>query len=299
MRLLAEPLALVLLTLPWLLRKFLPALARSNVGPRLPPRLAVALTSLPQSDARLHWLALVCWGLIVLALAGPQWPRASAGLEASGRDIMLALDISGSMETADFELDGKSASRIATVKRIASDFIAARRGDATIAQVLGETEIGMAGRTTAIGDALGLSLKRLKDSAAKTRSIVLLSDGVNNAGRVEPLDAARLAKSFNIKIHTIAMGLEAASDTGGYTGIKVMRPAQDYDAEALSALSVATGGLSFRARTTAELTQAYAKLSQEMSSELPMQATVFQSLAHVPLTLAWLAGLLLIVRRRA
>jgi Ca-activated chloride channel family protein len=190
---------------------------------------------------------------------------------------MLAIDLSGSMEKRDFELDEKRSRRLDAVKRVATDFVATRRGDRvglvlfgdeafaaapltfdmdSLNSVIAEAGIGMAGRTTAIGDALGLSIIKLREDAAREKAIILLSDGTNNAGATEPEDAARLAVEEGIRVHTIALSGKANSKPGQ------MDPAADLDTATLEAIATTAGGHFFRATSTTELQRIYETIGQ-------------------------------------
>ncbi len=190
---------------------------------------------------------------------------ASAALPMSGRDIMLVLDVSGSMEAKDFTLDGQPVRRLDAVKAVTRDFLRRRAGDriglvffaenaelaavptfdiAAIQDVLADTEIGMLGRSTAIGDGLGLALKRLKDSSSASKVVVLLSDGANTAGIVSAQAAAQLARALGVRVHSIALGSDTAAGEGA---------AEQVDAAALEAIAATTGGEAFRVRTTDDL----------------------------------------------
>ncbi|WP_258869791.1 VWA domain-containing protein, partial [Paracoccus thiocyanatus] len=172
-------------------------------------------------------LPALAWAALVLALAGPQVDRSSGMLPASGRDIVLAIDLSGSMLKQDFQLDGQPVSRLQAVKRTAASFVAARQGDriglvifgdrayfaqpltfdvASVARAIDEAQVGISGRATAISDGLGLAMKRLAASDAPSRVIVLMSDGVDTSGKVRAPDAARLAARHGIRIHSVALG---------------------------------------------------------------------------------------------
>lgn len=258
----AFPLALVLLPLPLLMRLLPP---RAAQGGLLVP--AHVLDGTTGGAARRGWmLAALAWALMVLALAGPQMQRQSALLPASGRDIVLALDLSGSMEKQDFSLDGKPVSRLEAVKRVASGFVAARKGDRiglvvfgdrayvaqpvtfdveAVARAIDEAQIGISGRATAISDGLGLAMRRLMDSDAPTRVVVLLSDGVATSGKVGAVDAARLAATHGIRVHTIALGPD---------DLETRPKSRDaVDARMLREMAEASGGTSFRVRGMEDL----------------------------------------------
>ncbi len=316
-----EPWWLLLLPAPWLLARWLPQLGGRIEGVQLPGRLAAALFGVAAPGGpRARWPLLLVWCCLVIALAEPRWTRLQPAPTATGRDVILAVDLSGSMGAADVLRDGRKIPRLEAVKAAAADFVKARAGDrigllffaeeaylaaapsfdtAALAQLLAEAEVGLAGRGTAIGDALGLALKRLQPGAARERSVVLLSDGVNNAGRVEPLEAAALARRTGVVIHAVAL------DTGSGEGaaqesFSVADPARDVDPEALRAIATATGGRFFKAATARELDAAYGALARDMAAALPAPPVlVWTSLAWLPLTLAYGACLALLARREA
>ena len=259
----AFPLVLLLLPLPLAMRLLPPAAARG--GLRVPPQVFAGTAEGRALPSGLL-LAALAWGLLVIALAGPQLDRQTALTEASGRDILLALDLSGSMEKRDFSLDGQPISRLDAVKRVASRFVAARRGDRiglvvfgdrayvaqpltfdvdAVARAINEAQIGISGRATTISDGLGLSIRRLSASDAPTRIVVLLSDGVDTAGSVGAVDAARLAARHGIRVHSIALGPD---------DLETRPKSRDaVDAATLRGVAQASGGTSFRVRGMADL----------------------------------------------
>lgn len=259
----AFPLAFLLLPLPLAMRLLPPAAARG--GLRVPPQV-FAGTGEGRALPTGLLLAALAWVMLVLALAGPQLDRQSALTEASGRDILLALDLSGSMEKRDFSLDGQPISRLDAVKRVASRFVAARRGDRiglvvfgdrayvaqpltfdvdAVAHAIDEAQIGISGRATTISDGLGLAIKRLSASDAPTRIVVLLSDGVDTAGSVGAVDAAQLAARHGIRVHSIALGPD---------DLETQPKSRDaVDAATLRGVAQASGGTSFRVRGMADL----------------------------------------------
>ena len=190
------------------------------------------------------------------------------------------------MERRDFSIDNETVNRLVVVKNIASEFIGSRKGDRvglvlfgseafiaspltydvdSVNTTLQGSGIGMAGRTTAMGDALGLAIKSLRDDPAVEKAIVLLSDGTNNAGTVEPEDAAELAISLGITVHTIGLGSEDA----GIEGQQFQSASADLDEATLKAVASASGGEFFRARTSAELKAIYAEIDALESANVP------------------------------
>ncbi|MGU3536382.1 VWA domain-containing protein [Methylobacterium sp. A54F] len=277
---LASPYALLLLPLPLLVARLLPAEAEGLSGALRVPASLVARERMAASVAargRRHlWLTWILWAALVAALSGPRLVLPAAALPASGREIMIAMDLSGSMERRDFSLDGETVSRLAAVKRVGADFIRRRAGDriglvifadqayvaasptfdtATVAHALEESTIGLVGRSTGIGDGLGLALRRLdpKDAgtdagqppAATAKVVILLSDGANNAGQTKPTDVAALARDLGIKVYTIALGPRDLANADGEQDV--------VDVETLREMAETSGGKAFRVKTTDDL----------------------------------------------
>lgn len=284
---LAFPWALVLLPLPLLIGWLLP-----RVADVVPVSLAVPFydalaSSISQKKhdvlniKPLYYLALI-WICLVLAAAGPRWVGAPIPLSRDGHNLMLVLDLSGSMELDDMELHGRPATRLSVVKSAAKQFVAKRSGDRiglilfgsraylqtpltydhhNVLQRLDEAIVGLAGNTTSIGDALGLAVKRLQHAAAKSRVIILLTDGANNSGVLTPMKAAQLALMDQIKIYTIGLGSERASRRFGnlFYG---MNPSADLDETTLKKLAKKTGGRYFYATDPKSLNEIYQMINQ-------------------------------------
>ncbi|MEP6969758.1 MAG: VWA domain-containing protein [Betaproteobacteria bacterium] len=281
---LAWPWMLAALPLP-LLALLLPAAALSQANALRFPFLG-ALPTQPHSSraprARLRLaLAVLAWLLLVLAAARPQSVGEPVSMPVTGRSIMLAVDLSGSMQTPDMRSGGDAVSRIAAVKAVAGDFIQRRVGDRlglilfgdqayvqtpltldrqTVHTLLDEAQIGLAGQQTAIGDAIGLAIKRLRGEPAQNRVLILLTDGASNAGNVDPLKAADLAARDGVRIYTIGVGADATMVQGPF-GMPQMVTG-DLDEATLKAISAKTGGRYFRASDVASLAQIYGLLDK-------------------------------------
>ncbi len=273
---LAFPLALLLLPLPLLVRLILQAQDRPAAALAIPAASFEA--ALPATAGRTGAglvLAAAAWIALVVALAGPQRPLAHDVVTASGREIILTMDLSGSMVKEDFVLDGKPISRLDAVKQVAARFVAARRGDriglvifgdrpyvaqpptfdvAAVARAIETAQIGISGRSTAISDGLGLAVKRLQTSDALSRVIILLSDGVDTSGKVEAGDAAALAARHGIRVHTIALSPEDLENQP--------QSRDAVDAATLRAVAEAGGGSTFRVKTMDDLTAMAAALDR-------------------------------------
>lgn len=254
-------------------------------------------------------LLFLVWCLLVFAAAGPRWVGEPQPLTREGRNIMLALDLSGSMELSDMLLNGHPASRLTVVKRAAEQFVQARIGDRiglilfgtraylqtpltydrqNVLLRLEDATVGLAGQTTSIGDAIGLAVKRLQDVPAKGRVIILLTDGANNSGMLPPLKAAELAKLDNIKIYTIGLGAE--SDPRAMSGVFFSpSPSSDLDEETLQEVAKITGGRYFRATDLQSLQAIYESINQ-LETVSQDQATIRPQHEYYswPLALAFL-----------
>lgn len=289
---LAWPWWLLLAPLPWVLRRLLPDLPRrSEAALRAPVGLTLPGSQAMPSATRVAWRALLllwlAWLLLLLAAARPQWLDEPTGMPVTGRDVMLAVDLSGSMDERDFRTPDGWTDRLSATKKIANEFIAGRTGDriglilfardayvqapltfdrATVQRLLDESFIGLAGRETAIGDAIGLAVRSLTDDSGPPsgdRVLVLLTDGVNNAGALEPLQAAAIAAHRGLRIYTIGIGSEggAGGAAEGPAGLLPRRGA-DLDEPTLTAIAEQTGGQYFRARDAMEMSAIYERLNE-------------------------------------
>lgn len=298
---LAWPWVLAALPLPLLARWLLPA------APQRPGR-ALHLPffgELPGAGAggsgrAARWrslLAWLAWVLLVLAAARPQWLGEPVQVPIAGRDLVLAVDVSGSMAQQDYRLNGRAADRLDVVKAVAGRFIERRAGDRmglvlfgsraylqtpltydrdTVRNMLQDAVIGLAGRETAIGDAIALAVKRLRRQPLDNRVLILLTDGTNTAGNISPLDAAHLAAKAGVRIYTIGIG-------GGSVGVRspfgmLLQQGSDLDPDTLRAIARATGGRFFEATDAAQLQRIYTELDRlepsvrDSRSFRPMQA---------------------------
>jgi Ca-activated chloride channel homolog len=231
----------------------------------------------------LRWIvAILAWILLVVAAARPEWVGEPITLPVAGRDLMMAIDISGSMEQADFELNNRMVSRIGLVKALAASFIERRQKDrvglilfgsraylltpltfdrTTVATMLEEAVVGLAGRETAIGDAIALAVKRLRDEPEDNRVLILLTDGANNAGNIEPLAAAELAAQAGVRVYTIGIG-GGSTDSSRAFASKQVRAGSDFDPETLQRIAELTGGRFFAAHAREQLEGIYAELDR-------------------------------------
>jgi len=280
--------ALLLLPLPWLVRWLLPAVKQQQAVAYVPFAAEWSASgSVSQRDSsrtRLR-LAVLIWLLVVLAAVHPEWVGDAVELPVSGRDLMLAVDISGSMQIKDFEMSGSAVDRLTATKAVADAFIERREGDRiglilfgtnayvqtpltfdrnTVRQLLDEAVIGLAGKATAIGDAIGLAVKRLKEgqtAASQDQVLILLTDGVNDAGAVSPMQAADLAAKRFLTIYSIGIGSDAMM-VQSFFGSQQVNPSAALDEKTLTAIAEKTGGKYFRAHDTGELMQIYSLIDE-------------------------------------
>jgi Ca-activated chloride channel family protein len=224
----------------------------------------------------------VAWLLLVAAAAQPQWMGEPQAVQAEGRDLMLALDLSGSMSSEDFAVQGRPIDRFSVVRAVARQFVLDRHGDrvglvlfgtraflqapvtpdlATVATLLDESEVGLAGEETAIGDAIGLAVKHLHERPADERVLVLLSDGVSNAGVLDPAKAATLAAEAGVRIYTIGVGSRGGA-VASLFGQAAIPSGAELDETTLRAVADTTGGSYFRADDTESLLRVYAEIDK-------------------------------------
>ncbi|MEP2029560.1 MAG: VWA domain-containing protein [Paracoccaceae bacterium] len=242
---LAYPWVLIILPLPYLAWRYLPPYQEKSHAVRVPffRSIAEAIGSEPKPGAiirnrkRIQMMgAILCWGLVVLGLSQPQRLGEPITIEKAARDLVLAIDISGSMDDRDMrDPDGKPLQRLEAVKQVVSAFIEERDGDRialivfgsnaylqipftedleTAAELMMQTEVGMAGPHTALGDAIGLALRTFQTSEVEQKLLVLLSDGADTNSRMSPVNAAEIAAKEGVAIYTIGVGDENASGEG-------------------------------------------------------------------------------------
>ena len=331
---------LAFLPLPWVYRLILPVSKTGDESVLRVPFISdfVRMTTGSFAVSRsklLLWIGFLSWVFLVLAASRPQWVGDPIELPVSGRDIVMAVDLSGSMKMEDFILgNNKTVDRLTATKAVAGEFIERRVGDRiglilfgrqayiqtpltfdreTVKTLLYESAIGLAGRETAIGDAIGLAVKRfrtMKETAigagvdgdkineTKNKSIlILLTDGANTAGEVQPVKAAEFAAQEGLKIYTIGIGADEMIVPSLF-GARRVNPSQDLDEETLRAIADATGGKYFRARDTKELEKIYQLLDElEPIARETQSFRPKTSLYLWPLSIATLLGLIVLLIR--
>lgn len=293
----AWPWMLLALPLPLLARWLLPP-ARGGASAALRVPFGERLDRVARAGGRsvlggrvsvLVWLG---WILLCVAAARPQQLGEAVQPPQAGRDLMLALDLSGSMREPDMELGGRAVDRLTAAKAVLADFLDRRRGDrvglivfgrrayaltplthdlASVRQQLEDSVIGLAGQETAIGDTIALAVKRLRAQPAQQRVLVLLTDGVNTAGLLEPKKAAEIARAEGVRIHTIAFGGEGSLSLFGLQ-LPMPGAGDEIDESTLRDIAKGTGGRFFRARDTSQLAGIYAEIDRLEPIERPGQA---------------------------
>ncbi len=312
----AWPWLFLCLPLPWLVWRYARPVRRRGAGAIRVPFFALLANGEQRRDGgtapRRAMLVSLCWVLLVTAAARPQWIGEPDRVLVSGRNLMLAVDISGSMKTADLTLRGEPADRLSVVKALGGDFLARRVGDRvglvlfgsqaylqapltldrrTVATLLNESVIGMAGERTAIGDAIGLAVKRLREIDGDQRVLILMTDGANTAGAVDPSRAARLAAMAGLTIYTIGIGADRMSVSTLF-GVREVNPSADLEEALLEEIASATGGRYFRARGEDDLEDVYRLIDElEPVPGADLDARRVAELFHWPLALVVLVVL--------
>ena len=292
----AWPWLLLALPLPLLVRWLLPAARSASAALKVPygQRLdAIAGSGGRARGGRASLLLWLAWALLCIAAARPQQLGDVLQQPQSGRDLMLAVDLSGSMGEEDMQIGNRVVDRLTAAKAVLADFLDRRAGDRvgllvfgqrayaltpltldrdSVRQQLQDAVVGLAGRETAIGDAIGLAVKRLRGqddahaddakSDDQPRVLILLTDGVNNAGLLDPIKAAQLAHDNHVRIYTIAFGGEGSEVS--VFGFRLPMPGggDDIDEATLKRIADMTGGRAFRARDTDELAGIYQEIDR-------------------------------------
>jgi Ca-activated chloride channel family protein len=282
------PWVLIALPLPLLLWFLLPSAAK-----QLPRALKVPFFNDMMANIQSKHIShdtstqivipLIIWSLLLLAFSGPRWVGEPRPLKREGHNIMLALDLSGSMELDDMRMQGQPATRLEVVKRAASQFVADRTNDKiglilfgtqaylqtpltydhqNVLNRIADATVGLAGKTTSIGDALGLAVKRLQKVPSQGRVIILLTDGVNNSGVLTPIKAAELANDSKIKIYTIGLGVENQNTQLANNLFLNLNTGAELDEDTLKEVANITHGRYFRASDTQSLQAVYQTINQ-------------------------------------
>jgi len=312
------PWLVCLLPLPLLIRLILPARKASNDAIRVPFYTSLnALINTQQHSTLSTWyrglVTILIWAALLAAAAHPRWVGDPVSLPQEQRDLLLAVDISPSMREEDMLVKSRYVPRISAVKAVLGDFVARRSADRlglilfgqqgylqtpltydnqTVLTQLQEAQLGFAGKTTAIGDAIGLAIKNLRDRPAESRVLILLNDGANTFG-TEPLQAADIAKQAGIRIHTVGIGADSKLVKDFFGRTRNTNPSADLDETTLQAIAEKTGGQYFRARDPDELKKIYVEIDKLEPAPEEQTFRPTRSLSHIPILVALALSLLL------
>ncbi|MCC2624556.1 MAG: hypothetical protein K0R14_429 [Burkholderiales bacterium] len=285
----AYPWILLALILPFILRFILPKARNeeNNSALKVPffAQLSLSFAKVGNPGGNLSYLkylAIIIWILLVISGCGIQWLGKPLSIPQAGRDLIMAIDLSGSMQTPDMMSNGQALTRIDVVKKAANEFINNRSGDRvglilfgtraylqtpltfdrqTVASMLNDATIGIAGPETAIGDAIGLAIKQIMDYPGDSKAIVLLTDGSSNSGVMSPLEATELAQKEHIKIYTIGLGAGEVTVQTAF-GPRKINTSADLDIDALKQIANITGGQFFRADDASSLNSIYQTINK-------------------------------------
>jgi len=263
-----------------LLIYWLPSKNKSEAVPLRVPVLLDGLnsTSVASTNKKTSLiLLLLIWILLVLAATRPQWLGEAVNIPSEGREMMIAVDLSGSMQVEDMTLNGRTVNRLDMLKVLLGDFIERRTGDRlglilfgddaymqtpmtfdrkTIKQMLDETVLGLVGQQTAIGDAIALGVKRFNEAEESNRVLLLLTDGQNTAGKITPEEALDLAIAKDVTIYSIGIGADVMLQQSIF-GTRKVNPSSDLDEKSLKNMADKTNGHYFRARSSKDLAKIY------------------------------------------
>lgn len=306
----ALPWILAALPLPLIMRLLPKTHSAANASLRVPSQwLSRGPIARQQTRKISPWFAALVWVLLVIAAARPQWLGEPIPIPADGREMMLAVDLSGSMEAKDMQINNQAVNRLDMLKYVLNDFIDRRVGDRlglilfadsaymqapmtydrkTVNQLLDEAVLGLVGEKTAIGDAIGLAVKRFHDKKEGNNVLILITDGQNTAGNITPEQALKLAKRYKVTIYTIGVGADSMLVRSIF-GQRKVNPSAELDETMLSKLATETGGQYFRARDTESLVQIYELLDKlEPVADDAQQFRPLQALFYWPLGAAFI-----------
>jgi Ca-activated chloride channel family protein len=308
----AWPWLLLLLPLPlfvyWLPKKHNGRTSAALIMPQLLPNTSVNISSQTSKKSPLVILSL-CWLLAVVALSQPQWLGDAIDIPTEGREMMIAVDLSGSMQIEDMSLHGSAVNRLDMLKVVLGDFIERRVGDRlglilfaddaymqtpmtfdrkTVKQMLDESALGLVGRKTAIGDAIALAVKRFDAKQESNKILLLLTDGQNTAGKITPEQALELAIAKDITIYSIGIGADVMLQQSLF-GSRRVNPSSELDEKTLTELAQQTGGKYFRAKDSQGMELIYSLLDQlEPVEQDQQQMRPLTALFYWPLSLAFI-----------
>lgn len=254
-----------------------------------------------------RYILSIIWILLVISATRPQWLGEAIDIPTQGREMMIAVDLSGSMQVEDMALNGDTVNRLDMLKVLLGDFIERRTGDRlglilfgddaymqtpmtfdrkTVQQMLDETVLGLVGKKTAIGDAIALAVKRFDAKKESNRVLLLLTDGQNTAGKISPEQALELAVAKNITIYTIGIGADVMLQRSLF-GTRKVNPSSELDEKSLQNIATKTGGKYFRARNSEGMAEIYQLLDQlEPVEQEQQQMRPLSALFYWPLSVA-------------
>jgi len=307
--------ALIALPLP-LLIYWLPAKKQVQAAPlRMPTVIKGVKTQefAPEKKKTSLLILSIIWSLVVLACTQPQWLGEAVNVPTEGREMMIAVDLSGSMQVEDMNLNGRTVNRLDMLKVLLGEFIERRNGDRlglilfgddaymqtpmtfdrkTVQQMLDEAVLGLVGKQTAIGDAIALAVKRFDEKKESNRVLLLLTDGQNTAGKITPEQALELAVAKDITIYSIGIGADVMIQNSLF-GARRVNPSSDLDEESLQRLADETGGRYYRARASEDMSKIYQLLDElEPVEQDQQQMRPLSALFYWPLGLALLISLI-------
>lgn len=273
----------LLLPLPLLVRYFLSPKKQSYTQVWIPLADGLQQQKLTKKNPLISFIIpWLLWFLLLATIAKPIWYDQPIRIQQQSRDMILSLDLSGSMDEVDMPLNGKTVNRLTLVKSIVKDFVKTREGDRlglilfadhaylqtpltfdveTVSTMVDETQIGLVGNRTAIGESIAMAIKRFVENKNEQRVLILLTDGANTAGKIKPIVAAQQAAKNNIKIYTIGIGADEMIKRG-FFGNQRVNPSADLDEKTLTEIARLTNGQYFRARNQEDLQKIYDTINQ-------------------------------------
>lgn len=318
-----SPFVILLLPLPWIIRRVLASVPEEEFQtgaikvPFFNRLKKISGGKIGGLKSNPFW-PILAWIFLVIAAMRPVWLGSPISLQKHARNIILALDVSGSMEEEDFDLKGQSVNRLDMLKALTDDFIKIRSGDniglvifgseayiyaplspdsKTLRELNGEIGIGIAGTQTAIGEALALATQNSASVPAESRIVILMSDGYQNAGSVTVEEGLKLAKNQGVKVYTVGIG-STAKLVQDFFGTIQVNPSLDLDEETLRKIANETGGKYFRAKTTEDLAEIYEMINQlEPIDQNETFIRPRKELFYLPLILGMLCFVFILRRR--
>ncbi|MBA6350041.1 VWA domain-containing protein [Colwellia sp. BRX8-9] len=310
----------VLLALPIPLLMYLLPAKNQNQAAALKMPILIQNTSSERFSAKTkkspRILLLLIWSLIVLSASQPQWLGEAVNVPTEGREMMIAVDLSGSMQVEDMQINGSTVNRLDMLKVLLGEFIERRTGDRlglilfgddaymqtpmtfdrkTVQQMLDEAVLGLVGKQTAIGDAIALAVKRFDTKKQSNRVLLLLTDGQNTAGKITPEQALELAVAKNITIYSVGIGADVMIQDSIF-GKRRINPSSELDEESLQQLASKTGGYYFRARDSKDMSEIYQLLDAlEPIEQDQQQMRPLTALFYWPLSTALLLSFLYLI----